>query len=30
MKADYYRSIYNEKMGWANLIQATWEDVKGR
>lgn len=23
MKADYYRSIYNEKMGWANLTQAT-------
>jgi outer membrane protein len=25
MKADYYRSIYNEKIGWANLVQATGE-----
>jgi outer membrane protein len=25
MKADYYRSVYNEKIGWANLMQATGE-----
>jgi outer membrane protein TolC len=30
MKADYYRSIYNEKMGWANLIQATGEYLKAQ
>lgn len=29
-KVDYYRSIYNEKMGWANLIQATGEYLKGK
>jgi outer membrane protein TolC len=30
MKANYYRAIYNEKMGWANLVQATGEYAKGR
>ena len=30
MKADYYRSIYNEKIGWANLVQATGQHLKGR
>jgi len=30
MKADYYRSIYNEKIGWANLVQATGEYLKVR
>ncbi len=30
MKGDYYRSIYNEKMGWANLVQATGEYLKVR
>jgi outer membrane protein TolC len=30
LKADYYRSIYNEKIGWANLTQATGAYLKGQ
>jgi outer membrane protein len=30
IKADYYRSIYNEKMAWANLVQATGEYLRSQ